>query len=117
MSTPAAPRPSGLYRSPAPLRGRLSDSTGDGQKREDCFRTFVTFVSDGTIGICEDDVPPQDRPGDKWFKSASCSDIDRRQKYTPTASKWGMLAMLLVLLVIGKIYFGRRSPVADHGRR
>ncbi|UCC31771.1 MAG: hypothetical protein JSU86_05740, partial [Phycisphaerales bacterium] len=72
---------------------------------------------DRETGMCTDDVFAQDCQGGKlvWYKDTPCSAVNCLPKF-PAVSKWGMIIVCLLLLATGKIYFGRRSPVADHGR-
>ncbi len=46
-----------------------------------------------------------------WTKLASCDDVDCFPNFDPipTVSEWGMAIMTLLLLVAGKVYFGRRQ--------
>lgn len=46
-----------------------------------------------------------------WTKGADCSEIECEGSFTaiPTVSEWGLVIMALLLLVGGKVYFGRRQ--------
>jgi hypothetical protein len=72
-----------------------------------CCNTLTGDCSITTFGDCSDE-------GQEWTKGAACEDIVCEPPFIPTVSAWGMIVMVLLLLVAGKVYFGyRRYAMAD----
>ncbi len=46
-----------------------------------------------------------------WTKNANCDQVfcDSNFRVIPTTSEWGLVVMTLLLLTLGKVYFGRRE--------
>ena len=70
--------------------------------------------SDG-IADCCDECP--DGEWDPYFEASNlagntCEPYAGCEDAIPTVSQWGLIVMALLLLVAGKIYFGRRSATA-----
>jgi len=51
--------------------------------------------------------------GGTWTRETDCSAVECEPLFTPipTVSEWGLVIMALMLLVGGKVYFGRRQAV------
>lgn len=54
---------------------------------------------------------PDDPPFLTWYRDTDCAEITCEPLFTPipTVSEWGLVIMALLLLVGGKVYFGRRQ--------
>ncbi len=88
----------------------LGDSDGDGvdDQCDNCpgvdDATFGILVCCDTASHCESDADCG--PGGQCIPACQCPGE------IPTMSQWGMLILALLLMVAGKMYFGRREEVA-----
>ena len=66
-----------------------------------------------SIGLCEDDLPDAEcRCAEcEWTEGATCAKLGCGGAI-PTVSVWGLVTIALLLLVGGKICFGRRKAAA-----
>ncbi len=64
---------------------------------------------DEATGICTDGVSEAECQGGHsvWYGYAECSAVDCHRTIIPTTSIWGLAALTLLLLAVGKVYFGR----------
>lgn len=82
----------------------LGDSDGDGidSQCDNCIGVddaiFGTFICDSGL-VCETDADCA--PGETCKKAC----LDR----IPAVSEWGLVVLMLALLVLGKLYYGRRA--------
>ncbi|MBI4716206.1 MAG: IPTL-CTERM sorting domain-containing protein [Planctomycetes bacterium] len=88
----------------------LGDSDGDGvdDQCDNCpgvdDAVFGVPVCCSTHMTCNDD---SDCPvGESCIAACDCTDV------VPAVSEWGLVVLSLLLLVFGKVYFGRRTAVA-----
>lgn len=70
---------------------------------------------DEVTGTCTDNVLQGDCLGDKvtWYKGESCDNVEcvPKDDGIPTVSTWGLVLLVLLVLIGGKVYFARRDTV------
>jgi len=115
----------------------LTGNCTNGQLRENCFGQNVVWSQELTCadtsgcdpipgaccdynhpdplsreGVCTNGVSMADCQGETqvWTKGASCAQVDCTRPLIfviPTVSEWGMAVLALVLIILGKLAFGR----------
>ena len=112
----------GLGEAPGQCGCDNPDDDGDGDGTADCIDGCPTDPNKITPGVCGCNSTPQDDADDDGDGFLNCVDQCAGADDAvfapgcvgaiPTVSEWGLVVMALLLLVAGKVYFGRRSATA-----